>query len=198
MLACSSGDFSPSLSERKKHRLGGHADLNLTAQQVRNRGRGTFVGNENDVAGGSDPEELEAHMRTNAHGGAGRELARIGLGVLHEFLQRFRRDRRVDHQRIGVEPDQTDAGEVLDRFEVERAIERGDGVGVGTAQQQRVAIRAGVCHELGAGPSAAARLILTMTLCPSRVESGCVTRRAATSAGPPGGYGTTILISRSG
>ena len=86
MLACSSGDFrklGPShvachrgrpqpafLDERKEHRLGGHADLNLTAQQVRNRGRGAFVGNENDVAGGSDPEELEAHMRTNAHGGA--------------------------------------------------------------------------------------------------------------------------------
>src|SRR5262249_3648463 len=30
-----------------------------------------------------------------------------------------------------------------------------------------------------------------MTLCPSLAESGCVTRRAATSAGPPGGYGTT-------
>jgi hypothetical protein len=70
-----------------------------------------------------------------------------------------RRDRRVHHQRIGVECDQTDRGEVLDRFEVERPIERGDGVGIGAAQQQRVAIRAGVRHELGAGASAAARLV---------------------------------------
>lgn len=69
-------------------------------------------------------------MRTDAHRGAGRELARIGLGVLHELLQRFRRDRWVHHQRIGVECDQTDRGEVLDRFEVERAIERGDAVGI--------------------------------------------------------------------
>ena len=99
--------------------FGGHADLDLATQQIRNRGRGAFVWNENDIAGGSDPEQLEADMRTNADGGAGCELARIGLGVLHEFLQRFRRDRRVDHQRIGVECDQTDGGEVLDRFEVE-------------------------------------------------------------------------------
>src|SRR5262249_11839760 len=59
----------------------------LAAQQIRNRGRGAFVWNENDIAGGSDPEQLEADMRTNADGGAGCELARIGLGVLHEFLQ---------------------------------------------------------------------------------------------------------------
>src|SRR5690348_7810918 len=69
-------------------------------------------------------------------------LPGLALAYCTSLLQRFCRDRRVHHQRIGVECDQTDRGEILDRFEVERAIERGDGVGIGAAQQQRVAIRA--------------------------------------------------------
>ena len=38
----------------------------------------------------------------------------------------------------------------------------------------------------------------TMTLCPSVSPSGWAISRAATSVGPPGGNGTTILITRLG
>jgi len=50
------------LDEREKDGLGGHADLNLAAQQIRNRGRRAFVWNEDDIAGGSDPDPQLAHV----------------------------------------------------------------------------------------------------------------------------------------
>src|SRR5262249_56911451 len=78
------------LDEREKDRLGGHADLNLAAQQIRNRGRRAFVWNEDDIAGGSDPEQLEADMRTNADGGARCELAPISLALFRALFHPFR------------------------------------------------------------------------------------------------------------
>ena len=50
------------IRDRKKDRLGSHADLNLAAQQIRNRGRRAFVWNEDDIAGGSDPDPQLAHV----------------------------------------------------------------------------------------------------------------------------------------
>jgi hypothetical protein len=97
----------------------------------------------------------------DSNGRAGRELAWIGFGVVNKLLQGLGGHIRVDDQRVAIDCDESDCGKVLDRIEVEVAVKRfGHGIWIGTAELQRVTIRAGKGYGFCAGASAGTRLVL--------------------------------------
>jgi hypothetical protein len=89
------------------------------------------------------------------------ELARVGLGERDQLGHRARRDRRIDHQDIGLRPDQADRREVGLGVEIDLLVERRVGGEDGVvAGEQRVAVGRRVGHGLGRDVAAGARPVV--------------------------------------
>ena len=90
--------------------------LNLSAQRVGDHRAAALVGHMDHVDARLRLEQLGAQMRQAAAAGrAVRQLARIGLGVLHQLGDGFDRQTGMDHQHI-VDIDRAhDGREVLAR-----------------------------------------------------------------------------------
>ena len=100
-------------------------------------------------------------MRGDSNRRAVRELAWIDFGVVNKFLQRLGRHIRVDDQRVAIYRNESNCGKVRDRIKVEVSVKRfGHRIGIGTAELQRVTIRAGKGYGFGACASAGTRLVL--------------------------------------
>ncbi len=93
----------------------------------RRHGAGVHVaiGHVHDIDAGDLVEELAGQMRHRADAGRGAvELARIGLGVIDQFLDRMHRHVGIDHQRVRDQPDDGDRLELLQQI-VGRGLHRG-------------------------------------------------------------------------
>ena len=111
-----------------------------------------------DVDLGLGLEQLAGEMRGQAVAGGGKiEFARIGLGERDQLAHGFRRQRRVDHQDIGLRSDQADRGKIRFRVEIDFLVERRVGGEDGVvAVEQRVAVGRrmgdGLRCDVAAGP----------------------------------------------
>ena len=91
-------------------------ELDVAGEQRLRRRRAALVRNVDDVGAGVDLEQLAGEMPGAAVAArTERQLARIGLGVGDELLDRIHRQRRVDHQHVRRGGEQRDRHEILDR-----------------------------------------------------------------------------------
>ena len=117
--------------------------MNVPADHVVNRRRGTPVGNVREIDAGHRGEQRGGDVRGAADAGRGVvELARPGLGKRDELLDRACRNRRVDDEQIPVCPvGLRDRGEVGHGV-VRQLLEEGRVCPMRTVgEQERVAIR---------------------------------------------------------
>ena len=109
---------------------------------------------------GFDLEQLGHQMRADADGGAVVQLAGIGLGVCHQFLDRLHLQRRAGDQHALVDHRGGDRRERFLRIVVELVEQRLAAEGPDRAHQQRVAVGRGVRDQLGPDGAAGAALVL--------------------------------------
>ena len=92
-------------------------EVHGVAQHRGHRFAAAAVGHADDVDAGARLEQFGGEMRQAARAGVGVvELARIGLGVVEEFLQRLGRERRLHHQDLEALRDLGDRRKVLERI----------------------------------------------------------------------------------
>ena len=92
----------------------GEHHLVVASDHILQGGRGTFVGHVHDVDVCFRLEQFTGKMRGRAIAGRSKiDLAGLRLAQIDQLRQRTNRHFRIDHQDIGLSPDQRNGDEIL-------------------------------------------------------------------------------------
>src|SRR5262245_44615093 len=202
-IACCARDAEradfPRAHERQQARHLSEQDVHLTGDDAGDRFGGALVGDVDEVGSGLQFEQFrgEGGQVAVAHG-AEVELAGTSLGIGDELLDVLRGEVGCDHEHLIALGDLRDRREVLYGVVIAKGDRRSHHQGAGVAEQQRVAVGLGARDRFGAERAAGAGAILDDHGLPKDRPKALNHEARRGVDGPPGGYGTTILISRSG
>src|SRR5262245_8290721 len=139
----------------------GEHDLDLSPDQICNRGSTTAIWDMLHGDAGHPLEQLTSHVWRGPNAGRGHvKLAWIGLGIGNEFRNRFDWNRWINHHDKRRAGDTGNWHNVSDETEIEIVIQGGvDGVDH-TGQKERIAVGSRTYNGLGGDVSASARTVL--------------------------------------